>query len=212
MVRGLLQRMTQQPLGIKRPVSCKRQCRKTAQGRVVTRILLQHAAENPLRGLAIVGHEGGRCRIDLRSAGVGEAAALEGHARVCKLLQIDQDISVRKPRQVLMRHFLEHSAHFLAGRLQSPNLPVRAGKIGACRSGAGSSGHRPFEHRYSLAHLVLGEQSLAEQPQTGRFTGRIGLDSAQLRLGGSSPPDAQGKVRLATGSPHRGLFVPLHCP
>ena len=175
MVCGLLQGMTQQPLGIQCLVSFERQGRKTAQGRQVTRVLLQDTAENWLRGLVIVGHESGGGRLDAGPMRIGEAGALVGNARVRILLQVDQGIAVRKPGEMIMRLFLQHPTHFLARRLRTPLLSVRARKVRACGPEAGSRGHRLFERHDGLGDLILGEQRLAEKAQTvdlARFSAR----------------------------------------
>ena len=82
MVCGLFQGMAQQPLGVVTLVSRERKCGKTTYRRQVSRIFLQDASKNPLGCLPVVGHKGGRCFLNLRSPGVGEACALECNARV----------------------------------------------------------------------------------------------------------------------------------
>ena len=114
-VRGLFQGMTQQPLGIVTP--CQPRARAAARPHNAATwlgVFLEDLPKNPLGCLPIVGHEGSRCFLDALSLGIGEPCALEGNARVRILLEVDQRIAVGKPCEMMMRHFLQHPAHFLA--------------------------------------------------------------------------------------------------
>jgi len=155
MVCRLFQRMTQQPFGIETLVSRERECGKTAQRRQVPRIFLQDAPKNPLRCLPVVGHEGGRCFVDLRSPGVGKPGALEGHARVRILLQVDQRITVRKPCEMVMRHLLQDPPHFLACPIGTSAALVRTRQIHARLCKIGNAGKQPFERRDAFGDFFL---------------------------------------------------------
>lgn len=81
-MRGLPQRVAQQPLGIGGHECGERKCRKTHEGCDMRRIGLQDAAEDRFRLLAVASEQ---CRgglIHLPPVRVGGCCALEGDARV----------------------------------------------------------------------------------------------------------------------------------
>jgi hypothetical protein len=207
MVRALFQGMTQQPLGIVPLVSRERERRKAAQRRHVTRIFLQDAAKNPLRGLPVVGHQGGRRFLDVRSLGISKPCALEGKARVRVLLQVDKRITVRKPCEMVMRDFFQHPPHFLARPRSAPAAPVGTRQIDARVCKVRDAGKQTFERRDALGDFVLLQQGCAQEPETIWLSGDLCFERAQPALSGSGTAGAQRRVRLAEALLEGGLWT-----
>ena len=154
-VRGLFQRMTKQALGIVGFVGRERERGKTAQRRHMTRILLQDLTKQTLRCLPVVDHEAGRRLLNPRPMRIGKPRALEGNARVRILLEVDQRITVRKPCEVVMWHFLQHPAHFLACPRSASVAPAGTRQIDARVREIGEAGKQCFERRDALGDFVL---------------------------------------------------------
>jgi hypothetical protein len=198
--------MAQQPLGIVALVGSEGECRKTAQSRDVAGIFLQDLPNNPLRSFPIIGHEGGRCFLNPGSLGIGEARALESHARVGVLLEIDQHVAVGQPCKMVMRRFLQHPPYLLSRLCSTSVTPVGARQIHPRECKVGEPRKQRLESRDALGDLALVQQGDAEEPKAIRISGVLSIQHAKSALGTGGTAGTQRCVRLAKAFSKRGVI------
>ncbi len=130
----------------------------------MTRVLLQDTAENSLRALPVVGHEGSRRFLNLGSQGIGEPRTFEGHTRVSVLLEIDEDIAVGEPCEMVMRRFLQHPPYFLSSLRGTSITPIGARQIHPCGFKIRDTAENHLESRDALGDFVLIQQGSTQEP------------------------------------------------
>jgi hypothetical protein len=161
----------------------------------VTGVPLQDFTENELRLLSVVGHERSGCLLDERSLRISQSSALIGDCSIRMLSKVNEDITIGKPRAVMMWRLFQDTPHFFACPGSSIGAPICACEVNASICEIRSRGDDPLEGNYALAHPVLIEQRSADQPEAIHFPGELGLERAQPALCGSRPAGSQSRVR-----------------
>jgi hypothetical protein len=197
--------MAQQAFGIDSLVGREGHRRKSAQRGYMTGIFLQDFAKHLLCRLAVAGHQSRRCRFDERPLRIGQPGALESDTRIAVLLQIDQDVAVRQPRERVMRDLLEHPPHFLACLSGASVAAVSARQIDTRVREIRQADEQRFEDGDALGEFVLLQQRGAQQPQAVRLCRRLRNERAQPALGGGCAAGAQRGMGLAELLRERGL-------
>src|SRR5262249_29659928 len=109
-MRRLSERVTQQPLGVRRHIRGQRYGGAPAQRSDVSRILAQDVTEQLLGLAALIGEQRRRGFLDARALWIGEARALERDSSLLGLSEIDERVAVGEPGTVMMGLHLQYPA------------------------------------------------------------------------------------------------------
>ena len=179
-VRGLLERMPQQALGIH--AACRRRASTRSQpdqGGNVTWIGLQDLAEQGLGALAVSSQQGLRGRLDACALRIGLPRAIVGGDRIAILAKIHQCIAVGQPRVVVVRSRLEHALHLRPRQLWLTQGAIGAGQVDA---GAGKPGSAVRAARSSTWMLASGwSRAKSAAPSNHWVFGSCGYCAASSR-------------------------------
>ena len=204
-VRGLSQRMTQQPFGIEWYVRGERYRCKPAQRRHVAGIHLQDLAKQRLCALAVIGEQRRGRRVDPRPFGVALPGALEGGARVGVLLEIYERVAVGQPGQRVMRLPLEHPTHLIACFGNATSAAVGTRQIDAGTLEFRCAAKHSFERDDALGALAPIEERHTEQPAAVQVGWRLGVQCTQPVFGSLRTSGTQRRICRAQSLLERGF-------
>jgi hypothetical protein len=204
-VRGLPQRVAQQPLGIVRDVSGERERREPGQRRNMGGISLEDLAEQILGSLSVIRDKRRSRRLDARPLRIALSGAILGRARVGVLLEVDEHVAVRKPRKAVVWVFRQHSTNVLTrrrgltrGSIGAREIDARAHKV----VGTLNDSPQRFD---ALRRLSLIEERRAEQPAAVQLVRTLGVEVAQQALRELDAAGQQRRVGLAQALLERGM-------